>query len=223
MESIGQTWGSADPYWWDHEYPSTNDYRARVKEFNKEVKRSGIHGWARGVVIREGCPIWVVSKAIQEQKLSSAFIDAWATLNILMGRLFELREFQVSASKVHSKTVASAARNATLGQHIWYAHWVLEHAPHLEDDRAAADEGIQTLCCEIVSKSRELPQERKWDRKWFRKLLAESSNELVDRLTRMNAEKLKRLAGHKRITADLLPPLDDAAYPRASGASSSHP
>jgi hypothetical protein len=223
MESIGQTWGSGHPYWWGHEYPSTNDYRARVKEFNKEIERSGIHDWARGVMIREGCPVWVVSKAIEEQKLSSALIDAWATLNILMGRLFELREFQVSASKVHRKTVASAARNARLGQHIWYAHWVLKHAPHLEDDRATADEGIQILCCEIVSKSRELPQEWKWDRKWFRKLLGGSGNDLIDRLTRMNAERLKRLAGHKKITADLLPPLDAAAYPTAKDTSSSHP
>jgi hypothetical protein len=224
MESIGQVWGSADPYWWNHEYPSTNDYRARVKEFNEEVERSGIHDRARGVEIREGAPIWVVSKAIEDQKLSSAFIDAWATLNNLMGRLIELREFQASASKVHRKSVASAARNATLGQHIWYAHWVLKHAPHLEDtERAAADEGIAALCVGIVSKKRALPQDSKWDRKWFGKLLARSSKDLIDRLTRTNAETLKRLAGHKRITANLLPPLDAAAYPRTSGVSSSHP
>jgi hypothetical protein len=237
MESIGEVWGSADPYWWDHQYPSTNDYRARVKEFNKEVESCGIHDWARGVPIREGCPIWVVSKTIEEQKLSSAFIDAWTNLNILMGRLFELREFQESASKAHRKSVKSAARNATLGQHIWYAHWVLKHARDFENDRPEADDSIRRLCIEIISARRSLPAKSRWDRDWFGKLLAREKRpagsgkqqvlspgkELVDRLTRMNPETLKRLAGHRMIEANLLPPLDVAAYPRASGTSSNHP
>jgi len=136
MESIGQKWRNEVPYWWYHDYPSTKDYRARVKEFNKEVERSGIRELAMGATTRKGCPVWVVLNAIEEQRLSSAFIDAWATLNILLGRLFELREFQDSVSKAHRKSVRSAARNSTIGQHVWYGRWVLKHARDLEDERA---------------------------------------------------------------------------------------
>ena len=116
MESIGQKWRNEVPYWWYHDYPSTKDYRARVKEFNKEVERSGIRELAMGATTRKGCPVWVVLNAIQEQRLSSAFIDAWATLNILLGRLFELREFQIQYRKLIGRALYQRSRWLTHGE-----------------------------------------------------------------------------------------------------------
>jgi hypothetical protein len=236
MESIKQKWPSDIPYWWLHDYPSSEAHRARVKALNKDIERSGIREVATGATPTEGCPAWVVLRATEKQVLSSAFIDPWAALNILLGRLLELRELGPS-SKAHWKGVKSAASNSTVGQHVWYARWVLKYARDLEGDRVEANDGIESLCRDVVSKSRGLPQESNWDREWFKKMLKRSKGSgpegkvpyagydkgLADRLTRMNAEKLKRLAGHKWITADLLPPLDVDAYPVTNRTSSSHP
>jgi hypothetical protein len=220
--SIGDPWPNETPYWWFHDYPSSNGYRARAKEFNKEVEQTGIRQFATNDAVKDWCAVSVVLRAIEEERLSSAFIDAWAQLNSLLGRLLELRESQPSG-KAHWKSERSAGRNSTIGQHIWYARWVVEHAPDLKKDRAAADDGIKRLCKEIVSESRGLPQESKWKRNWFGKLLVRSREELADRLTRMTPDILERLAGHKWITADLLPPVDVGAYQKTKRKSSSHP
>jgi hypothetical protein len=222
MMSIGGAWPNEKPYWALHDYPSSNAYRTRAKAFNMELEDAGVRQLATGGAVKEGCPVWAVLRAIEEQKLSSPFIDAWAQLNILRGKWLELQESQPSA-EAHRKNARSAGRNSTIGQHVWYACWVVKHAPDLKEDRAAADDGIKCLCGEIISGGRGLPQESKWNRHWFGKLLVRPGGELTDRLTRMTPDNLKRLAEHKWITADLLPPMDVGAYQKTKRASSSHP
>jgi hypothetical protein len=71
MTSIGDPWPHETPYWWFHDYPSSNKFRERAKEFNKEVEHTGVRQLRDNKSVKDWCEVSVVLRAIEEKRLSS--------------------------------------------------------------------------------------------------------------------------------------------------------
>jgi hypothetical protein len=119
----------------------------------------------------------------------------------------------------------SGIKSASKSQHVWYARWLLKHISDIKRDREEIEAHLAILCKELVSGKRALPPDALWPRDWFDKLLSKpkksesrtigkNSPQLIDRLTRLSEGGLKKLAYHKYITADLLPPLNADKFPK---------
>jgi hypothetical protein len=92
---------------------------------------------------------------------------------------------------------------------------------------------LTTVCKDLVSQRRTTRVSHApdgssplWKPEWYKKLLKPERHpspagkpELSDRLTRLTKAQVDRLANHEHITADMLPPLRIADFPKVT----SHP
>jgi len=217
-------------YWALHFYRAPEKFRKRVEEFNTAVEHSGLTHLARDEEPDLTTPASIVRRGISEARLSTAFIDSWFVLGELQGRLCELQ----GANEEMAHLLKVGADEAVIGQRVWYARWLLANAKPLEEKRGDAESDLADLCHDIVRRGRKLPNGWAWKQHWFRKLLPrkeEGSNGgqqfkatqrgaraglLANRFTRLSNDRVRELAAHPCITADMLPPLMASEFPSKS-------
>ena len=73
--------------------------------------------------------------------------------------------------------------------------------------------GLAEICIDMSKNRRHLANAGPWKRDWFCKLLGTKNEALSETFARIREPEIRRLAGHQRIATDLLPPLDENAFP----------
>jgi hypothetical protein len=217
-------------FWALHFYRAPENFRKRVEEFNAAVMQSGLPQLARGEDPDPTSPAAIIRRGIGGAKVSTAFINSGFHLGMLRGRLYELRE----SNEEFASLLKAGAAGAVIGQRVWYARWLVANANTLEHDRQDKEFELADLCEDIVFGRRKLPAVWIWKAGWFEKLLPkkkESSKPggkfgtvvderdaglLASRFTRLSNETIRKLAAHRYVTADLLPPLVVGEFPPGS-------
>jgi hypothetical protein len=151
-------------FWALHFYKGSAEFRRQVEEFNAAVESSGLVQLACDREPDFFSPAAVIRRGIADTKISSAFIDAWFRLGMLSGQLSELR----AANEGMTRTFKGGVTENTIGQHVWYARWLLANA---KKERCDAEFDLADICNDIVCGRRKLPSNWIWNEDWFRKLL----------------------------------------------------
>jgi hypothetical protein len=208
-------------YWAYHAYCGSERFRRVVDDYNKAVDASGLPDLARGMTPKEGSEVSLVLRAIESGRPSAALLECWFHLGVLVGRQNELLEAHDDQRRFYQINLKSGAPSASIGQHVWYARWLVENCENFKNDRATAEAELTRICRDLVSQRRTIrisnaPDGARplWKPEWYKKLLKPQRHpspagkpELSDRLTRLTRVQVDRLAKHKHITAALLPPL----------------
>jgi hypothetical protein len=171
---------------------------------------------------KEGSAASFVLRGVETGQPSSALLDSWFHLGTLLGRRLELLGSDPDQRRLYQINLKSGAPSTSIGQHVWYARWLIKNCRDFKNYRATAEYELTGVCKDIVDQRRVLGGPHGgpplWKRDWFKKLLKPGSHpsaepELLDRLTRLTKRQIDRLAKHEYITADLLPPLRVADFP----------
>jgi hypothetical protein len=213
-------------YWALHAYRGDPRLLKRIEEYNQAIEDAGITPLARGEEPAAHSDAAIIQRGISEQRISQAFLDAWFHLGMLFRQLIDLR----SANDERAHALENAAAETVIGQRVWYARWVTANSGALLERREDTEADLADLCRTIVTERRKLPPDWVWKAPWFARLLPaerqtdrgpsvkateRGANEglLRTRFTRLTVAQVRALAGHKSITANLLPPLTIGAFP----------
>jgi hypothetical protein len=218
------------PYFWAlHFYKGSDEFRRQVDEFNKAVESSGLVQLACGREPDFDSDAAVIRHGIANTRMYVVCVHRrLVSMGMLYGRLSELR----ATNDGMAHTFKGAVAEAKIGQRVWYARWLLANTNPLEKERRDAEFDLAEICNDIDRGRRKLPSNWIWKESWFRKLLPPKkaarkdkaqfqvkgveAGLLADRLTRLSNDEIRRLAGHRCITADLLPPLVSSEFPPRS-------
>ena len=214
-------------YWGLHAYLGNRRLLKRIEEYNQAIEDADIASLARGEEPAAHSDAAMIQRGIREQRISQAFLDAWFHLGMLFRQLIELR----SANVEQAHTFENAAAETVIGQRVWYARWMATNSGELLERRDDTEADLADLCRAIVTERRRLPADWRWKAPWFARLLPVEKDAqrgslvkprergadkglLGSRFTRLTVLRVRALAAHKSITADLLPPLTMSAFPR---------
>jgi hypothetical protein len=118
-------------FWALHFYRAPENFWRRVEEFNAAVESSGLIQLAHGKEPEFTLPAAIIKRGISDAKISTVFIESWFHLSMLYGRLCELRE----SNEEFASLLAAGAPQATIGQRVWFARWLIANSYSLERDR----------------------------------------------------------------------------------------
>ena len=215
------------PYFWAlHFYKGSGGFRQRVDELNKAVESSGLTQLRHGEEPETISPAAVIRRGIEGARISSAFLDSWIHLARLYGQLIELR----ATNEEMAHTFEAGATAPVVGQRVWYARWLIAHANPLEEKRQNVESELADLCRDIVRGRRKLPDKWVWKADWFKRLLpaqgkapngprfsvaqrGADAGMLASCFTRLSNDTVRKLAAHRYVTADFLPPLAMGEFP----------
>jgi hypothetical protein len=143
-------------YWAYHAYFGSERFRRDVDAYNGDVDSSGLLELARGTTPREGSAVSFVLRAVATGQPSSALLDSWFHLGTLIGRQLELLGTHGDQRRLYQINLKSGAPLASIGQHVWYARWLVKNCRDFKNDRATAEYELTGVCTDIVHQRRVL-------------------------------------------------------------------
>jgi hypothetical protein len=199
-------------FWWYALHGTSDAYRGLVEDYNTSLAWAGLLGEDQQGPTPESSHVAVISSGLSKGKISTRFIKAWGALGMLSGLYIALIQLGKEEEARSRGDFTAGVKSSNIGQRVWYARWLLANIKDVKKDRGTAEGKLAKICAGMVKGRRRLADEGPWDSHWFGKLLGASGVDLKDRLTRLSESQIRRLADHGRITADLLPPLNESAF-----------
>jgi hypothetical protein len=205
-----------EEYWAHFAYPGPATYEHEITSLNAAIRSCGLLALAEGAPIDDDSAVGEVLRAAENGDFNAKTNRAWHVLREMEQRYIEfLRKYPAELMERKClRSLKSGASSTTLGQKVWCALWLMEHAPNLrKNEREDAEDQLSLLCADIVEGRRGLPPGA-WDPSWFGKLLeGKEMTDLAGRFQRLRDKEIRLLAGNPYITTDILPPVTWDAYP----------
>jgi hypothetical protein len=201
-----------DHFWWYFVYAKSDSYRELVEEYNQSRAAAGLLIPDQQAPELKNSHVAVIRRGMSEKRISTGFLKSWGALEMLSGLYCALVQLGKSEEQESRRKFKAGLTDSRIGHQVWYARWLLANTKDVKKDRGTAEGKLAKICAGMVKGRRQLAGEGPWDSHWFGKLLGASGVDLKDRLTRLSETKIRRLADHGRITADLLPPLNESAF-----------
>jgi hypothetical protein len=214
LKSIGQA-SRYDPFWWFAYNARSPGYCELVEEYNESIRSAGLLPGDQSSEF-EYSAVAVVRRSLEEERISTGFVKAWGSLHLIIGRYYSVLQLAEEEESRFRAETRAALKSSIIGQRVWYSRWLLANTADFKKDKDEAINSLLTICVGMAKGKLRLAEPGPWSADWFKKLLDEKHRNLRDRFTRLTETEIRRLANHGRITADILPPLDEAAFPAAS-------
>src|SRR5262249_6501573 len=127
----------------EKDYPGNPEHKKQLIAFNRDFEI------AKGEIdlpdrMRPAC-FYRIALAIEARHFSNDLSDAWAKVNDLRGRHFELRSVREDAKKHFLQYLNSGLATEKIHQRYFHAHWVVGWP----GDRVDAEYALAQLCCDI--------------------------------------------------------------------------
>lgn len=175
----------------------------------------------------------VIRNAIKFQQMTSAFFDAWSTVQELTGRVIELREAERFTFAQYTRETKSGVATNMLAHKCWFALWLNErNAIGTKIGKEEAQKEIFDLCVASHLGKLKCPRHSEfYDPRWFRRMLRKDGKkvqradrkiedlELNGSLDRISTPDLRVLISDPFLDASVLPPLRRADFIEISTAS----
>lgn len=213
-----------ESFWWYYAYATSESYRELVGEYNDRIAALGVpplvldpdrpaQVLTQRSSAEEHCHVALIRRGIAEKRISTEFVNAWGRLNLAAGLYHALIHLGKSEEVESRRKFKAGLKSDTIGQRVWYARWLLAHTNNFGKDRGIAEGVLVEICFDMCKARRHLASGGPWKGDWFGKLLGKKNrDELSESFVRIREPEIRRLAGHTRITNDLLPPLVKGAF-----------
>jgi hypothetical protein len=157
-------------------------------------------------------PSEIIREGLAKQAVTHEFIEAWGQLSYYAGLSNGLVLWDQESQREFFRRINSGQSTTIVQQH-WYAHWIMQNAPSL-DDAARQHENVElTVLCGEIANGQVAPWPP-YPKEWFGALLGKDGQDLSATLTRLKKRQLKEMIKHPLLTPAVLPPLRPEEFER---------